>query len=62
MIRPIGRPRLIHIGIALFIAYAMWYAFIKDHPLIPITDLPTTYVCEHDALADVYLCISPKQL
>ena len=55
-------PRLIHVGFAIFIAYAMWYAFIKDHPLIPVTDLPTTYACEHDAIVDVYLCTSPERL
>ena len=61
MIRPIGRPRLIHIGFAIFMAYAIWYAFIKDHPLIPVTDLPTTYACENRG-TDVYLCTSLDRL
>ena len=62
MIKPIGRPLLLDIGFLIFMAYAIWYAFIQDHPLIPVTDLPTTYACEHDILVDVYLCTSPERL
>jgi hypothetical protein len=61
MIKPIGRPRLIDIGFLIFMAYAIWYAFIQDHPITPVTDLPTTYACENRG-TDVYLCTSPNNL
>jgi len=45
----------------ILFTFTIWYSFIRDNPLTSVIDLPPTYVCEHDPIADLYLCANPDQ-
>ena len=53
---------MIGLMFTVFFTFTIWYSFIRDNPLTSVIDLPPTYMCEHDPLADVYLCTSPDRL
>lgn len=46
----------------ILFTFAIWYSFIRDNPLTSVVDLPPTYMCEHDPIADLYLCTNPDRL
>lgn len=52
---------IIALLLTILFTFTIWYSFIRDNPLTSVIDLPPTYVCEHDPIADLYLCANPDQ-